>query len=132
MGTRIGEFFASLTPRTLAWSAAVAALAIVLQAGYIANSVIKENAGGGYETASVPGSVKGPGAYALIRFQPQANASDIANFLETNTFSVVGGPSAGGLYTVRIAPAALPKDALAGLIKKLQGDRVVGFIAATE
>src|SRR5579862_5614648 len=32
---RIGEFFASLSPQTLAWSAAAAAFALVLQAGVI-------------------------------------------------------------------------------------------------
>jgi len=32
LGNRIGEFFASLSPRTLAWSASAAAIAILLQA----------------------------------------------------------------------------------------------------
>src|SRR5580658_10862305 len=35
LAARISEFFASLSPRTLAWSATGAALAIVLQAGLI-------------------------------------------------------------------------------------------------
>ena len=38
LGARIAEFFASLTPRTLAWSATAAAIAILLQAGLIATS----------------------------------------------------------------------------------------------
>ncbi|MGB7619991.1 MAG: hypothetical protein WBM06_23800, partial [Pseudolabrys sp.] len=32
LGSRIGEFFSSLSPRTLAWSASAAAIAILLQA----------------------------------------------------------------------------------------------------
>jgi anti-sigma factor RsiW len=132
VGARIGEFFASLTPRTLAWSAAVAAVAILLQAGFIADMVITNKGPGGYQTASVPGAVKGEGSYALIRFQPQASAADVAKFLETNKLTIAGGPTAGGLYKVQIAPAVLGKDALAARIKALQEDKVVGFIGATD
>ncbi len=42
LGARVAEFFASLSPRTLAWSASAAAIAILLQAGLIASIVIKE------------------------------------------------------------------------------------------
>jgi hypothetical protein len=128
LGVRIGEFLAGLTPRTLAWSAAIAAIAILLQAGFIADIVFKGT--GGYQTASVPGDGNGDGAYALIRFQPQASAADIAAFLETNKLTITDGPTAGGLYRLQIAPAALPKDALAARIKTLQGDKVVGFFGA--
>ena len=132
LGGRIGEFFASLTPRTLAWSAAVAIVAIVLQAGFIANMVTKDKGPGGFQTASVPGAAQGQGSYALIRFQPQASAADITKFLETNKLSLAGGPTAAALYKVQLAPTALPKAELAALIKKLQDDKVVGFIAASE
>ena len=60
LGARVRDFFAGLSPRTLAWSASAAAVAILLQAGLIAGIMIKENgagatAGGGdYQTASVP------------------------------------------------------------------------------
>ena len=95
---RIREFFASLSPRTLAWSAGAAALAIVLQAAVIGDIVLKEQSAGSYQTASVSGSASGEGAYALIRFQPQASAAEVTNFLETNKLSIAGGPVAGGLY----------------------------------
>ena len=42
LGSRIGEFFASLSPRTLAWSASAAAIAILLQAGLLADIMLKE------------------------------------------------------------------------------------------
>ena len=132
LGARIGEFFANLSPRTLAWSASAAALAIVLQAGLIAGIVLKEKSAGSYEIASAPTNVAGDGAYALIRFQPQANAADITKFLETNELSIAGGPSAGGLYRVRIAATKLPKMDLDRIVKTLQEDKVVGFIATTE
>jgi hypothetical protein len=132
LGARIAEFLASLSPRTLAWSAMAAALAIVLQAGFLAGIVLKEKSAGGYETASVPANVSGEGAYVLLRFQPQASAADVANFLETNKLSVVGGPSAGGLYRVRVASTKLAKADLTRIVNTLQDNKVVGFIAATE
>ncbi|MGO9698837.1 MAG: anti-sigma factor family protein [Xanthobacteraceae bacterium] len=142
LGARIGEFFAGLSPRTLAWSASAAALAIVLQAGLIAGIMLNETGPAGYATASAPTSVSGEGSigmptafqgdYALIRFQPQANAAEITQFLETNKLSVAGGPSAGGLYRVRIAAAKLPKTDLDRLVKTLQQNKVIGFIAVTE
>jgi len=36
------------------------------------------------------------------------------------------------MYRVRVGMAAMPKADLAGIVKKLQGDKVVGFIATTE
>jgi hypothetical protein len=142
LGARIGEFFAGLSPRTLAWSASAAALAIVLQAGLIAGIMLNETGPAGYATASAPTSVSGEGSigmptafqgdYALIRFQPRANAAEITQFLETNKLSVAGGPSAGGLYRVRIAAAKLPKTDLDRLVKTLQENKVIGFIAVTE
>ncbi len=132
LGARIRVFFASLSPRTLAWSASAAALAILLQAGLIAGIMLKEKNVGGYEIASTPTNVRGAGAYALIRFQPQASAADITNFLETNKLSISGGPSAGGLYRVRIAATKLPNADLDRIVKTLREDKVVGFIGITE
>jgi anti-sigma factor RsiW len=132
LGARIAEFLAALSPRTLAWSAMAAALAIVLQAGLLAGIVLKERSAGGYETASAPANVPGEGSYVLLRFQPQASAADVANFLETNKLSIVGGPSTGGLYRVRVASTKLAKADLTRIVNTLQDNKVVGFIAVTE
>jgi anti-sigma factor RsiW len=132
LGARIAEFLAALSPRTLAWSAMAAALAIVLQAGLLAGIVLKERSAGGYETASVAANAAGEGSYVLLRFQPQASAADVANFLETNKLSIIGGPSTGGLYRVRVAPTKLAKADLTRIVNTLQDNKVVGFIAATE
>jgi hypothetical protein len=132
LGARVAEFFASLSPRTLAWSASVAAIAILLQAGLIATVVMKDQSAGGYVTASAPSTDPGIGAFTLIRFAPQASGDDITKFLEANKFSVAAGPMAGGLYKVRVGMTGLPKAELANIVKKLQDDKVVGFIAMTE
>jgi len=133
LGARIAEFFASLTPRTLAWSASAAAIAILLQAGLIAGIVIKDHGtGGGYETASAPSTDPGVGAFTIIRFAPQASSDDITRFLEANKLQIASGPAAGGLYKVRVSMTGLPKADLARIVKKLQENKVVGFIATTE
>jgi anti-sigma factor RsiW len=131
LSARIAEFLASLTPRTLAWSAAAAALVIMLQAGLLAGFVFQTKSQGGYQTASAPTTAPGEGSYVLIRFQPQATAADIASFLEANKLSIVGGPAGGQLFQVRVAPAKLSQADLTRIVNTLQNDKVVGFIAAT-
>jgi hypothetical protein len=132
LGARAAGFFASLSPRTLAWSASAAAIAILLQAGLIASVVVKEKSATSYQTASAPTTDPGIGAFTLIRFAPQATQDDVTKFLGANKLQVAAGPMAGGLYKVRVAESALPKDELARIIQKLQEDKVVGFIAMTE
>jgi hypothetical protein len=131
LASRISEFFANLSPRTLAWSATAAAIAILLQAGLLVDVALKETKTG-YETASAPSTDPGAGAFTLIRFAPQASSDDITKFLEANKLSIAAGPMAGGLYKVRVAVTGIPKGELARIVKKLQEDKVVGFIATAE
>jgi anti-sigma factor RsiW len=131
-GSRISEFFASLTPRTLALASGAAVLAILGQAGFIAGVMLNETKTSGYQTASAPTAAPEAGTFALIRFAPQASADDVTKFLETNKLSIASGPTAGGLYKVRVAVTGIPKAELARIVKKLQEDKVVGFIATTD
>jgi hypothetical protein len=128
---RLREFFASLSPRTLAYAGTAAALAIVLQAAVIGGFVIKDQ-GGGYQTASSHQTGADDGSYAVIQFKAAASAADITKFLETNKLSIADGPSAGGLYRVRIAAKKLPKADVTRIVKTLQIDPVVGLIAVPE
>lgn len=131
LGARVSEFLASLTPRTLAVAASAAVLAIVLQAGFIADVVLRDTSTGGYDTASAPTTNPGVGEFTLIRFAPQATSDDITKFLAANNLQLAAGPVAGGLYKVRVAVTGLPKEELARIVKKLQEDKVVTFIATT-
>jgi anti-sigma factor RsiW len=126
---RFSEFLASLTPRTLAFSAAAAAFALLLQAGVITGVLLNESTPG-YQTAAAPSAAAG--SYAMIRFAPQATASDITRFLEANKLSVASGPAPGGLYRVRVAGTGIPKAELGKIVKQLQQDKTVEFIAAVE
>src|SRR5205807_2604892 len=133
----IGERLSMFTPRTLAWSAAAAVLAIVLQAGLLAGLYVGGERGGeksSYQTASYPTRIAlAPGSYALIGFAPQATAADVTKFLETHKVSVVDGPRPGGIYTVRVSVTALPKGELSRIVKQMQDDsKVVRFAVPTE
>ena len=131
---------AQLSPRTLAWSATAAALAIVLQAGLIAGLFIEgDKSTKGFETASYqdPNApvTRGfnQGTYVLVRFTPEATATDITNFLEAHKATVVEGPRAKGIFRLRIAENSLSKDELAQAIASMQADKkVIAFVAAAK
>src|SRR5881275_805521 len=53
LGAWLSETLSSFSPRTLAWSATAAALAVVLQAGLLAGKFVSERQGGDFHTASV-------------------------------------------------------------------------------
>jgi anti-sigma-K factor RskA len=120
---RVSEFMASFSPRTLAYAGGVAAIALMLQAGVI-GTLIGERTGTAPDLASAPASVTATqGVEALIRFSPQANAAEIAEFLNANKATIVGGP-ADGFFRVRV-PAK--KEQTAEIVKKLGESKVVGF-----
>jgi hypothetical protein len=129
---RIAGFLDRLSPRALAWSATAAVLAIILQAGLIASVLVGERGERGFRSASYQ-QTQSEGTQALVRFVPEASAADITRFLEANKLTVVSGPSAGGLYRVRIASTRLPKADVQERLRRLQADgKVIGFIAAAE
>jgi hypothetical protein len=130
LGARLAAFVAGFSPRTLAWSAGVAALAIVLQAALITGILIKER-GQGPQLASYDKHVVTPATFAIVRFAPQANAADITRFLEANKATIVEGPTAG-LYRLRLAVTGMPKEKFGSVIKKLQEDKAVGFAAPAD
>ena len=129
---RISSFIASFSPRTLAYAGAVAALAIMLQAGVITSLVSDRGAGGNFRTVSLePAQKSEAGSYALVRFAPDATAADITKFLEDSKAVVVDGPKAG-MYRVRVAVTGLPKEDLARIVKQMQDNKAVGFAAPAQ
>ena len=131
-GARLSEFLASLSPRTLALAGGAAALAILLQAGIIAGVMFKERTSSGYVTASSTTAGTDAGAFVLIRFAPQAAQDEVTKFLEASKLTIVSGPTSGGLYKVKVSPTPLPQAELGAIVKKLQDNKVVGFIASTQ
>jgi hypothetical protein len=132
LGSRISEFLSRLTPRTLAWSATAAAIAILMQAAVIAAVVVKEQgSSSGPELASAPSE----GSYAVVRFAPQATANDITNFLGAYKATVVEGPlnMADQLYRIRLSGTKLPKEEVDQIVRQMQSEsKVVDYIAGEE
>ena len=130
IATRIAAFFSSLSPRTMAWSAGAAALALLLQAGVL-GAVLMKNQGASYQTASLDMSERAPmtrdlGAAmpaprALVRFAPEAKMADINALLDNYQASIVGG--ANGLFRLQFSGKS--KDDVAGLIGKLRSEKIV-------
>lgn len=127
---RFSGWVAGFSPRSLAYASAAAVLAILLQAAVITAIMIPRGERGGYVTASAPAT--DTGSFAMVQFAPQANAAEIAAFLKNNKLSIVDGPTAAGFFKVRVAVTALPKEALAQAVRRLQQDKAVGFIATVE
>jgi hypothetical protein len=121
------DFVAGFSPRTLAYGATAAALAIVLQAGILAGVFVKEG-GVGFTTASLTQSEEG--AFVSVRFKPQASAADITKFLADNKTIVVGGPAAGGMFKLRVSEGSLSEQELSAMVKKIAANPVVSFAAA--
>jgi anti-sigma factor RsiW len=139
--TRISEFFARLSPRTLAWSASLGAVALLLQAGVI-GAVLMKNQTASFQTASLSlnesssapitrdlaGSVAP--TRALVRFAPEARIADITNLLDTYQASIVDGAK-GGMFRLQFGNKAMSKDELAGLLARLQREKIVSLAVAT-
>jgi hypothetical protein len=136
LSARIAGFFASLSPRTLAWSASLGAVALLLQAGVI-GAVLMKNQPASYQTASLSLNepitrALGPEAppRALVRFSPDARVADITALLDNYQASIVDGAK-GGLFRLQFGNKAMTKDEIAGLIGKLQSEKIVNLAVAT-
>jgi len=125
---RIAEFFASLSPRTLAYSAGAAALALLLQAGVIGAVLVKQQ--GNFQSAAYEAQLDG-GARALVRFTPEARVSDITQFLDTYNASILAGLKAG-MFRVQFGDKRLTRDEVTNLMKKVEQEKIVSFVAPAQ
>jgi hypothetical protein len=140
LSSSVSGFFASLSPRTLAWSASLGALALVLQAGVI-GAVLMKNQGSTYRTASLNmdepasltrnlnGDVAQP-PRALVRFAPDAKVADINALLDSYKASIVDAK--GGMFRLQFGDKAISKDEATGLINKLQREKIVSLAVAAQ
>jgi len=135
ISTGIAQFFASLSPRTLAWSAGAAAFALLLQAGVIGTVLL---GGQTYQTASLNTAERpaaapmtrelaktGTPPRALVRFAPDAKMADINTLLDSYQATVLGG--ANGLFRLQFGSKSMSKDEVSGLMSKLRGEKIVSL-----
>lgn len=132
ISARLSAFFASLSPRTLVWSASLGALALLLQAGVIGAVLVKNQSAGSFQTASLSTSEPATRAFgpaapptrALVRFAPEARLADITALLDSYQASIIDGGK-GGLFRLQFGTRPLSKDEAASLLSKLQGEKIV-------
>lgn len=137
---RVSEFFSRLSPRTLAWSAGLGAVALLLQAGVI-GTVLMKNQTASFQTASLSmnepssgpvtrdlGSSAAP-TRALVRFTPEARIADITALLDNYQASIIDGAK-GGMFRLQFGKA-MSKDEAAGLIGRLSREKIVSLAVAT-
>jgi len=141
LSARVSEFFASLSPRTLAWSATAGAVALVLQAGLI-GAVLVKNQNGTFQTASLSlnessgpitrdlGSSIAAPPRALVRFAPDARIADITALLNTYQASIVDGVK-DGMFRLQFGNKAMNKDEAASLVNRLASEKIVSLAVAT-
>ena len=130
---RISEFRREPVAAHAGLCRGAAALAILLQAGVL-TSLIMQNPNI-YGVSSVPQGEEntrsvdlGSSAHVLIRFNPQASVADISKFLAEHNASIAGGPAAGsGLFRLKVAEKPVSQAELAAIVKRMQGNPVVGF-----
>ena len=136
IATRIAAFFSSLSPRTMAWSAGAAALALLLQAGVIGAVLVNSQRPAQFETASLNMNERAPvtrdlspampAPRALVRFKSEAKMADINALLDNYQASITGG--ANGLFRLQFGGKS--KDDVAGLIGKLRSEKIVDLAEA--
>jgi hypothetical protein len=132
LGGRISEFLSGFAPRTLAWSATAAAVAILLQAAVITSVVVRENSGSDpFKVASAARD----GSFARVRFAPQATSIDITNFLGAYKAKLVDGPlsTGGSMYRIQLSETKLPPDESTKIVRNMQAEsKIVSLIAVEE
>jgi hypothetical protein len=129
ISNRISGFFASLSPRTLAATAAAGALVLLLQAGVIGAVLVKSS--GNYQAASLSASERASGPFALVRFTPDAKVSDITAFLDTYHASIVNGAQ-NGLFRLQFAGSAMSAQDIASLMARLQNEKIISLAVAAQ
>ena len=134
LSARIATFFASLSPRTLAWSASLGAIALLLQAGII-GAVLMKTQTSTFQTASL--STGAPitrelGAAApsraLVRFTPEARVADITALLDSYQASIIGD-ARGGMFRLQF-DKAMSQDELTALLGRVQREKFVNLAVA--
>jgi anti-sigma-K factor RskA len=124
---RMSEFLSGFAPRTIAYAAAAATVAFFLQSAMLTAVLMKD-----HQDTSTPqlASANTPSnSHAVIRFSPQATASEIISFLNAHGAEVVEGPVRNGSFNIRFS-ADTSQSEVVRKVQRMQSEtKVVEFIA---
>jgi hypothetical protein len=76
------------------------------------------------------GAAATPPPRALVRFAPDARVADITALLDSYQASIVDGAK-GGMFRLQFGSRPMGKDEIAGLMNKLQSEKIVSLAVAT-
>ena len=124
---RLAAFVTGFAPRTLAYAAVAGALAIVVQGAVLTEWAVKDRTGNVLGLASSQSSSEGRAI--MVRFVPDATASEITSFLAAYKAQLIAGPKPGNFYQIRI-PGVKSADEISMVVGKMRSDsKVVDFVA---
>ena len=67
---------------------------------------------------------------ALVRFAPDARVADITALLDSYHASIIDGGK-GGMFRLQFGDQAMSKEEVAGLMRRLQGEKIISLAVAT-
>jgi hypothetical protein len=135
---RFAEFLASLSPRTLAYAAALGVVLLLLQAGVIGAILAKQQTGS-FQTASLSGAAEtvtrslapNTAPRAFVRFAPDARLAEITAFLDANQASMLEGTT-GGLFRLQFGDKPMSRQEVASLMTRLQNEKIIQLAAPAQ
>ncbi|WP_375414346.1 hypothetical protein [uncultured Bradyrhizobium sp.] len=138
ISTRIAALFSGLSPRALAYSAVLGALALLLQAGVI-GAILAKLPAGAFLTASLPGPMEAitrapgqqTGPRAFVRFVPDARMADVTAFLNANQAAILDS-TAGGLLRLQFGNKPMSRQEITSLMTRLQREKIIDLAAPAQ
>jgi anti-sigma factor RsiW len=113
--------------RTMRWQvlAAVAMLVVVIQAGIMLNPGTQETA-----LYTPSGAVSADGVVLQLQFTGQATAAQIQQALQAADASIISGPSAIGLYRVKLNVPADNAERIQQIVDSLKSqENIMAYVA---
>jgi hypothetical protein len=119
----IDRTIASFSPAGLRWAAAAAVLLIVMQAAGIGVLLRDSTPGTGYHSASGPTLPSASGTFVLVKPAGTATVVAMTAVLSEIGATIEGGPTADGIYRIRIGDAALAEPRRKAALERLRAER---------
>ena len=116
---RLGAWLGGFAPLQLAYAGLAATVLVAVQSLSIGSLIKNQSNPANFTVANRPEALA-TGTFALVAFQPAAPASTLSAFLADNSFVIVDGPKAGGMYRVRISGKVLTGPESEAVLTKLK------------
>jgi len=124
---RVSEFLSGFAPRTIAYAAAAATVALFLQSAMLTAALMKDRSD--TPTTELAAAHPTSNVHAVIRFSPQATSAEIITFLNAHGAEVVIGPGRNGLFDMHFTGDPSSAEIVRNVQRMQSETKVVEFIA---